>query len=102
MEGLFTAYQHCFAATKKCRVNTKTFQVSVWNGPYLRHVVGNGLVKPEEHIVNVMQEAVPQKNVQTFLGLMNIIGGPYLIIQLHCTDLSKKASSNAVVWTDNC
>ena len=74
---------------------------------YLGHVVGNGIVKPEEQKLKAVREfAVPQtkREVRTFLGLTGYYRRfipNYSTYALPLTDLTKKASPTKVVWTDD-
>ena len=64
--------QHIVIVLQKLRDAGLTCQFAMDQCSYLGHVVGNGVVKPEEHKVKAVKEfAVPQtkREVRTFLGL---------------------------------
>ena len=75
---------------------------------YLGHVVGNGMVQPEENKVNAVK-SFPQPEtkhqVRGFLGLTGYYRRfipDYSAIATPLTDLTRKFSPNVVVWDEKC
>ena len=75
---------------------------------YLGHVVGNGMVQPEESKVKAVKQfptPVTKKEVRTFLGMTGyyrkFIEG-YATVAAPLTDLTRKNSPNRVKWTPAC
>ena len=75
---------------------------------YLGHVVGSGLVQPEQNKVHAIKQfPIPQnkKDVRVFLGLTGYYHHfipSYSSIAAPLTDLTKKCAPNSVTWTDSC
>ena len=75
---------------------------------YLGHVVGRGVMKPEEEKIEKISEApVPKtkKEVRSFLGLAGYYRRfvpNFAAVALPLTDLTKKLQPNQVVWTEAC
>ena len=75
---------------------------------YLRHVVGNGLICPEQSKVEAVK-AFPvletKKQVRSFLGLTGYYRKfipNYAQIATPLTDLTRKNSATHVKWTSEC
>lgn len=73
---------------------------------YLRHVVGNGEVRPEESKLEAVREfptPVTKKQVRAFLGLTGRKFIPsYAEIAAPLTDITRSNASNKVHWTVDC
>ena len=75
---------------------------------YLGHIVGNGEVRPEMQKVGAVMDfpqPTTKKDVRSFLGLTGYYRKfipNYSTIALPLTDLTKKHTPNAVVWTTAC
>ena len=75
---------------------------------YLGHVVGSGLVKPQESkLFAIKAFSIPatKKEVRAFLGITGYYRrfiANYSEVAAPLTDLTKKSSPNAVIWTAEC
>ena len=75
---------------------------------YLGHVVGSGLVQPEQNKVHAIKQfPIPQNKIDVwvFLGLTGYYRcfiPSYSSIAAPLTDLTKKCAPNSVTWTDSC
>ena len=75
---------------------------------YLGHVVGDGIVKPEEVKTEAVKSfAIPQtkKDIRAFLGLSGYYRKfirNYATIATSLTDLTKKSMPDTVTWTEDC
>ena len=75
---------------------------------YLGHVVGNGMVQPEESKVKAVKQfttPVTKKEVRTFLGMTGYYRKfieDYATVAAPLTDLTRKNSPNRVKWTPVC
>ena len=89
-------------------VKAKKCQFGMSHCVYLGHIVGNGTVRPEESklaAVKSFPQPQTKKQVRTFLGLTGYYRRfipDFSAVAAPLTDLTKKASPNAVVWTDSC
>ena len=72
---------------------------------YLGHVIGGGIVRPEEDKVKAVKDfPIPKmkKEVRLFLGLAGYITGSFASIAAVLTDLTKKSAPVTVKWNSSC
>ena len=89
-------------------VKMKKCQFAMAQCSYLGHLVGSGVVKPEESKLGAIQEfptPTTKKHVRTFLGLTGyyrrFIPG-YAALAVPLTDLTRKNAATNVDWTREC